>query len=80
MRERHNVNVIELNKDVLYEAKFKKANPDYLTGKPCAYLGMTGHDPDTRVDQHLGFSKHQVRAPFMCQIFAQTSSSAKPSV
>ena len=52
MRERHNVYVIELDKDVLYEAKFKKANPDYVTGKPCVYVGMTGHDPVTRFDQH----------------------------
>jgi hypothetical protein len=52
MRERHNVYVIELDKDVLYEAKFKKANPEYVTGKPCVYVGMTGHDPDTRFDQH----------------------------
>ena len=52
MRERHNVYVIELDKDVLYEAKFKKANPDYVTGKPCVYVSMTGHDPDTRFDQH----------------------------
>jgi hypothetical protein len=52
MRERHNVYVIELSSDVLYEPKFKKANPDYMQGKPCVYVGMTGHDPDTRFDQH----------------------------
>ncbi len=52
MRERHNVYVIELDKDVLYEAKFKRTNPKYVTGKPRVYLGMTGHDPDTRFDQH----------------------------
>lgn len=52
MRERHFVYVIELDKDVLYESKFKKANPDYVTGKPCVYVGMTGHDPDLRFDQH----------------------------
>ena len=51
-KERHFVYVIELDKDVLYESKFKNANPDYETGKPCVYLGMTGHDPDTRFDQH----------------------------
>ena len=28
MRQRHNVYVIELDQDVLYEAKFNKANPD----------------------------------------------------
>lgn len=52
MRERHHVYVIELDQDVLYEPKFKKANPNYITGKPCVYVGMTGHDPDTRFDQH----------------------------
>ena len=52
MRERHNVYVIQLDNDVLFEAKFKKANPSYLTGKPCVYVAMTGHDPDTRFDQH----------------------------
>jgi hypothetical protein len=53
MRERHNVYVIELDKDVLFEAKFKKANPGYISGKPCVYVGMTGHDPDHRFDQHM---------------------------
>lgn len=47
-----NVYVIELSKDVLYEAKFKKRNPDYITGKPCVYVGMTGLDPDVRFDKH----------------------------
>jgi len=51
-RERHFVYVIELDKDVLYESKFIKSNPDYVTGKPCVYVGMTGQDPDTRFDQH----------------------------
>ena len=41
MREKHFVYVIELDKDVLYESKFKKANPEYATGKPCVYVGMT---------------------------------------
>ena len=48
----HNVYVIELSKDVLYEAKFKKCNPDYITGKPCVYVGMTGLNPDVRFDKH----------------------------
>jgi hypothetical protein len=43
-KERHHVYVIELDKDVLCESKFKKANPDYMIGKPCVYVGMTGHD------------------------------------
>jgi hypothetical protein len=48
----HHIYVVELSKDVLYEPKFKKANPDYRFGKPCVYVGMTGLDPDTRFDRH----------------------------
>ena len=51
-RYHYYVYVIELSKDVLYEARFKKANPDYVTGKPCVYVGMTGLNPDVRFDKH----------------------------
>jgi hypothetical protein len=37
---------------VLYESKFKRCNPDYIPGKPCVYVGMTGLDPDVRFDKH----------------------------
>ena len=48
----HNVYVIELHKDVLLEARFRKNNPRYVEGKPCVYVGMTGLDPDVRFDKH----------------------------
>ncbi|MDY7577464.1 hypothetical protein RGU70_03910 [Herbaspirillum sp. RTI4] len=48
----YSVYVIELNGDVMYEARFRKANPDYQTGKPCVYVGMTGLNPDLRFDKH----------------------------
>jgi hypothetical protein len=51
-RNRYHVYVIELSTDVLYEGRFKKANPEYVTGKPCVYVGMTGLDPDLRFDKH----------------------------
>ena len=51
-RYHHNVYVIELSKDVMYEARFKKCNPDYLGDKPCVYVGMTGLNPDIRFDKH----------------------------
>jgi hypothetical protein len=51
-RNRYHVYVIELSKDVLYESKFRKCNPDYVPGKPCVYVGMTGLDPDLRFDKH----------------------------
>ena len=52
MRAKHFVYIIELENGVLNESKFKKANPNYVTGKPCVYVGMTGLDPDVRFDQH----------------------------
>ncbi|TNC94782.1 MAG: hypothetical protein FD121_1532 [Gallionellaceae bacterium] len=51
-RKHYHVYVIELSKDVLYEGKFKKCNPAYITGKPCVYVGMTGLNPDIRFDKH----------------------------
>lgn len=51
-RYRHHVYVIELSRDVLYEARFRKANPGYIPGQPCVYVGMTGLSPDIRFDKH----------------------------
>ncbi len=52
-RDNHyHVYVIELSKDVLNEGRFKRCNPEYITGKPCVYVGMTGLDPDVRFDKH----------------------------
>ena len=51
-RQHHHVYVIELSKDVLFEAKFMRCNPNYQVGKPCVYVGMTGLDPDVRFDKH----------------------------
>lgn len=51
-RPHHNVYVVELHPDVLQEPKFRRNNPDYVEGKPCVYVGMTGLDPDVRFDKH----------------------------
>ena len=51
-RHHYHVYVIELSPDVLREARFKKANPGYVPGNPCVYVGMTGLDPDLRFDKH----------------------------
>ena len=48
----HNVYVVELSKEVWYEPKFRRSNPDYEIGYPCVYIGMTGLDPDVRFDKH----------------------------
>jgi hypothetical protein len=51
-RNHYNVYVIELSRDVLLEARFRKSNPNYIDGKPCVYVGMSGLDPDVRFDKH----------------------------
>jgi hypothetical protein len=51
-RYHHHVYVVELSPDVLYEPRFRRANPDYVTGRPCVYVGMTGLNPDLRFDKH----------------------------
>ena len=51
-RAHHHVYVVELSSDVLRDVRFMRANPGYVTGKPCVYVGMTGLDPDIRLDKH----------------------------
>ena len=51
-RAHYHLYVVELSKAVLEEPRFRKANPQYVEGKPCVYVGMTGLDPDIRFDKH----------------------------
>lgn len=51
-RRRHHVYVIELASSVQFEPSFRRANPDYVPGNPCVYVGMTGLNPDVRFDKH----------------------------
>jgi hypothetical protein len=51
-RHHYSVYVVELSDQVWNEARFRKANPDYVLGKPFVYVGMTGVDPDVRFDKH----------------------------
>ncbi len=51
-RKHHHVYVIELSREVLDVPRFRKCNPNYIDGKPCVYVGMTGLDPDVRFDKH----------------------------
>ncbi|VXC79329.1 conserved hypothetical protein [Burkholderia sp. 8Y] len=48
----YSVYVVELSDAVWNEARFRRANPDYVLGKPFVYVGMTGVDPDVRFDKH----------------------------
>ena len=51
-RPHYHVYVIELDDRVWNAARFRRANPDYVLGKPFVYVGMTGLDPDVRFDKH----------------------------
>ena len=44
----------ELNPEVLKYSKFQKANPHYVQGRSCYYVGLTGLSPQER------FRKHQM--------------------
>ena len=48
----YRVYVIELSPEVWDVARFRRANPDYVPGKPFVYVGMTGLDVDLRFDKH----------------------------
>lgn len=47
-----NLYVITLHPDVLSCRDFREANPAYIEGMPCVYVGMTIHDPGDRYQQH----------------------------
>jgi hypothetical protein len=49
---RYRVYVVQLHQAVWNEYRFRRANPDYVPGKPFVYVGMTGLDPDVRFDKH----------------------------
>ena len=51
-RHRYHVYVVELADAVWNEPRFRRANPDYIAGRPCVYVGMTGLTPDERFDKH----------------------------
>ena len=51
-RRRRNLYIITLHPDVLDHADFRHANPAYVVGMPCVYVGLTIHTPGDRYEQH----------------------------
>jgi len=51
-KKHHNVYVIALDPAVINDKRFREANPYYVEGKPCVYVGRTGRTPDERFQQH----------------------------
>ncbi len=48
----HCVYVVELRQAVLKVARFRAANPNYIRGQRCVYVGMTGLTPEERFENH----------------------------
>jgi hypothetical protein len=51
-KQRRKLYVITLHPEVLEQAEFRAANPAYLEGMPCVYVGLTIHEPGDRYEQH----------------------------
>jgi predicted GIY-YIG superfamily endonuclease len=47
-----NLYIITLVPEVLQRKEFRDANPGYIDGMPCLYVGITVHDPGDRFEQH----------------------------
>ncbi|MGB7931474.1 MAG: hypothetical protein WCH04_04515, partial [Gammaproteobacteria bacterium] len=52
-RTRRKLYIITLMPEVLERRDFRAANPDYLEGMPCLYVGITIHEPGDRFEQHM---------------------------
>jgi hypothetical protein len=52
-RRPRNLYVITLDPEVLWIREFRQANPNYVEGMPCVYVGMTVHEPGDRFEQHM---------------------------
>ena len=50
--ETSSVYVIRLDETVLNNRRFRTANPDYVNGTPCVYVGATGLAPQERFANH----------------------------
>ena len=50
--ETSNVYVIRLNAAVVKNRPFRAANPGYVKGSPCVYVGATGLSPEERFANH----------------------------
>lgn len=48
----HSIYVINLDPKVLNDKRFIEKNPNYVEGRPCVYVGMTGRTPEIRFEQH----------------------------
>jgi hypothetical protein len=51
-QRRHRVYIVTLKRTVAAAKRFRQKNPDYIPGRPCVYVGMTGLSVEVRLAQH----------------------------
>jgi hypothetical protein len=66
-RETSNVYAIRLGEAVLNNRRFRTANPDYVKGAPCVYVGATGLSPEERFANHKAGHKAGHKANWCAQ-------------
>lgn len=49
--------VIKLDPRVLDIQRFREANPDYVHGQPCVYVGSSAEKPEDRFAKHMAGGK-----------------------
>jgi hypothetical protein len=73
------VYVIRLSEEVLKRRKFRKANPNYVEGRPCVYVGMTGWTPERRFEAHLnGYKSSSYVTKYGCELMQQIYDALNP--
>ncbi|MDA8695400.1 ribose-5-phosphate isomerase [Flavobacteriales bacterium] len=60
--------VIGLKADILSVRKFREANPDYIEGRACYYVGYTSKSPEVRSLQHRDAIRKQDGSPLFSRI------------
>jgi hypothetical protein len=66
---RFNVYVICLADAILERRRFREANPQYIAGMPCVYVGMTGWTPEKRFEAHLnGYKSSSYVTRYGCEL------------
>jgi hypothetical protein len=66
----YRVYVAKLRKRVMEDRRYRAANPQYVSGKPCVYIGATGRTPEDRFEQHsAGYKSNRYVKRFGTSLF-----------
>jgi predicted GIY-YIG superfamily endonuclease len=76
---RFRVYAIRLDPAVLGSVKFRLANPDYVEGKECFYVGMTARSPEQRFAQHkAGYKANRYARQYGMELMPPTFTAINP--